>query len=52
MCVIKYKHPLIFQIEWEMRRENKKQKKVTVAAGKKKSGFDAEDEDEDVCNLA
>ena len=34
-----------------MRREGKKQKKVKVEAGKKKSGFDAEDEEEDVSVL-
>ena len=31
-----------------MRRKNRKQKKVKVAAGKEKSGFEAEDEEEDV----
>ena len=31
-----------------MRRKNRKQKKVVVQAGKSKSGFDAEDEEEDV----
>ena len=36
------------QIEWEMRRKNRKQKKVVVQAGKSKTGFDAEDEEEDV----
>jgi len=36
------------KVEWEMRRKNRKQKKVKVAAGKEKSGFEAEDEEEDV----
>ena len=36
------------QIEWEMRRKNRKQKKVVVQAGKSKTGFEAEDEEEDV----
>ena len=31
-----------------MRRKNRKQKKVVVQAGKSKTGFDAEDEEEDV----
>ena len=31
-----------------MRRKNRKQKKVKVAAGKEKRGFEAEDEEEDV----
>ena len=34
-----------------MRRKNRKQKKVKVDAGKKKSGFEAEDEEEDVSNF-
>jgi len=34
-----------------MRRNGKKQKKVKVAAGKEKSGFEAEDEEEDVSIL-
>ena len=39
------------QIEWEMRRKNRKQKKVVVQAGKSKTGFDAEDEEEDVSKI-
>ena len=31
-----------------MRRKNRKQKKVVVQAGKSKTGFEAEDEEEDV----
>ena len=34
-----------------MRRKVKKQKKVKVAAGKKKDGFEAEEEEEDVSIL-
>ena len=34
-----------------MRREGRGQKKVTVKAGSKKSGFDAEDYEEDVSIL-
>ena len=34
-----------------MRRKNKKQKKVKVEAGKKKNGFEAEDEEEDVSDF-
>ena len=42
---------LLIQIEWEMRRKNRKQKKVVVQAGKSKSGFEAEDEEEDVSKI-
>ena len=41
----------LIQIEWEMRRKNRKQKKVVVQAGKSKSGFEAEDEEEDVSKI-
>ena len=34
-----------------MRRKNRKQKKVVVQAGKSKSGFEAEDEEEDVSKI-
>ena len=34
-----------------MRRKNRKQKKVKVSAGKKKDGFEAEDEEEDVSGI-
>ena len=34
-----------------MRRKNGKQKKVVVRAGKSKSGFEAEDEEEDVSKI-
>ena len=42
---------MFIQIEWEMRRKNRKQKKVVVQAGKSKSGFEAEDEEEDVSKI-
>ena len=46
-CFLKF----FIQIEWEMRRKNRKQKKVVVQAGKSKTGFDAEDEEEDVSKV-
>ena len=46
-CFLKF----FIQIEWEMRRKNRKQKKVVVQAGKSKTGFEAEDEEEDVSKI-